>query len=354
MSKTKTKKRPSFLIVGFFLVIIVIMFVANIGNTVQQEFEAPREGFGKMYTVEGRLIAITGSNNVRVWNWGTHEKENDFASPSAQDLLYLPSDRLIYISSSDKSKIKIMNPITKQQETSVSSPYGWQCGMLSLSTNSNSIASLLSSKKPGANNRLGLAIISLASSGIEHDTVIIRDRVAYSNIYGIAISNNGMYAAFVGDKNGKAWLAIADVSKKKIVAEHTIETITDLTCAAFPKDNSLLYAGGEGKFVYCFDAKTGDLVKKLQMEEHSEGAFNEQRVTSIVLSSNGKLIAACLTPISLVYIWNAADDKLLGHVKGSLGLSYIAFSPDSSQYVISGNNYMGNLKINSCPEEPIN
>lgn len=163
-----------------------------------------------------------------------------------------------------------------------------------------------------------------------------------------------MYAAFVGDKDGKAWLAIADVSEKKIVAEHTIETSTDFTCANFRKDNSLLYAGGDGKFVYCFDTKTGDLVKKLQMEEHSEGAFNEQRVTSIVVSSDGKLLAACLTPVKLIYIWNTSDDKLLGRVEGSRGLSYISFSPDSSQYVISGNNYTGNLKIHPCPEEPTN
>lgn len=130
-----------------FAVIVILMFIANLGNTIQPEFEAPREGFDKMYTVEDKLIAITLSNNVRVWNWGTHEKENDLTGPGAQELRYLPSDRLIYIPSNDKSKIKIMNPTTKQQEESVSAPYGWQCGMLSLSTNSNFIASLLSSKK---------------------------------------------------------------------------------------------------------------------------------------------------------------------------------------------------------------
>ncbi len=352
--KTTKKKSPLKFVALGFITIVVLMFIANLNNTTNEEFEAPREGFEKTYTVEDKLIAITLSSNICVWNWDTHEKENDLTPPGAQELLYLPPDRFIYIPSNDRSKINIMNPITKQQEMSISSPYGWQCSMLTLSTNTNFIASLLSPKKTGANNSLALAILSLASSEIEHETVIIRDRVAYSNIYGIAISNDGMFAAFVGDKNDKAWLAIADVSKKKIIAEHTIETIADLTCAGFLKDNSLLYAGGEGLFVYCFDTKTGDLVKKLQMEQHSGGVFNEQRVTSIVISPDGKLLAACLTPISMVYIWNASDDMLLGRVKGSRGLSYISFSPDSSQYVISGNNYMGNLEICPCPEEPTN
>jgi WD40 repeat protein len=353
-SPANKKKSPVLLFSMCFIVIIGIMFIANIGNTIQPEFKVPREGFKKTYTVEDKLIAITLSSNLRVWNWDTHEKIDDLVLPGAKEHLYLPSNKLIYIPSNDRSKIKIMNPITKHQETSASSPYGQQYSMLTLSENSNYIASLLSPKKLDTNNHLGLTIISLVSSRIEYDTITIRDRVTYSNIYGIAISNDGNFAVFVGDKDDKAWLAIADVRKKNIVAEHTIENSIDFTCARFLKDNSLLYVGGEGLFVYCFDTQNGDLVKKLQMEQHSGGVFNEQRVTSIMTSPNGKLLAACLTPTSKVYIWNASDDMLLGYVKGSRGLTYISFSPDSSQYVISGNNYMGNLKICPCPEIPTN
>jgi WD40 repeat protein len=346
----KNKKKSPAIFILLFSAIVILMFVANRNNTIISEFEAPREGIRKMYTVGKQLIAITLSNKICVWNWGSSKREYDFSTPDSKDVLYLPLDKIVYVPANNKSQVNIMNPVNSQNNTVATFPYGWQAEVLSLSTNNNYIGVSITSKTTRENNCLGIARISLASPEIEHDTVIFEGKFVYSNVYGLAISDDGNFAAFVGDKDGKAWLAIVDISKKKIITEHIIETSTDFTCTRFLKDSNLFYASGEGRLLYCFDASTGNLVKKLQMDEHSGGKFNEQRVSSIVVSSGGKLLAACITPAKLVYIWDTSTDKLMGRVEGSLGLSLISFSPDSSQYVISGNNYTDNLEVYPLPE----
>jgi len=114
----------------------------------------------------------------------------------------------------------------------------------------------------------------------------------------------------------------------------------------------VVYAGGEGRYLYCFETDSGKIVRKFLMdEEQLTVSFNEQRVTCTEVSPDGFVVAAGVNPGNKIYFWDTRTSKRLGVMGGCRGLNNLAFAPDSSKFVVAGRNYGGSLKVRRVPEK---
>jgi WD40 repeat protein len=186
-------------------------------------------------------------------------------------------------------------------------------------------------------------LVPVATIDKKDDTLIL---------YELDISDDGASIAVVGQADNFAWIGLVDVSEKRMVWEKVMEASGDFTDVAFSPNGQVIYAGGEGRYLYSFETVSGKIASQLLMDqEQLTASFNEQRVTCAEVSPNGFVVEAGVNPGNKIYFWDTRTGKRLGVLGGCRGLNNLAFAPDSSTFVVAGRNYSSSLKVSRVPEK---
>ncbi len=347
------KKSPVLLFFVGFLVIVGVMFIANYRSPLVQELDAPDDGIQKLYTVRDSLVAVSNRSEIYLWNWKELEDKAKIISVKAANVAVLPADKLVLVSANNSNTIIISDFENNSKQKQLSIEDGWLCKHLSINRVGRA-AFGFEQKGETSQNSSPYGRIRLETIRPDFDKLLpvatIDKKDNSLSLYGLAISNDGAFIAVVGQKNDVGWVGTVDVAQKKLLWEKSIETSADITEIAFSPDDKVLYAGGEGRYLYCFETDSGKTVRKLLIdEEQLTVSFNEQRVTCTEVSPDGFVVAAGVNPGNKIYFWDTRTSKRLGVMGGCRGLNNLAFAPDSSTFVVAGRNYGGSLKVRRVP-----
>jgi WD40 repeat protein len=330
------------------------MLIANYRSPLVKELNAPAAGIERLYTIDGSLIAVSMANEVWVWDWAGLADGPRTRSVKANEVLWLPGDGLILAPSDNSGAIIISDYMNDKRYEQLELNGSWRCEHLGIGGGGRFVALALvgdgsQGRGPGNSKRFRLEMLSpgldklvpVATIDKKDDTLML---------YELDVSDDGASIAAVGQTNDFAWIGVFNVAQRKIVWEKVVETSVEFVNVAFSPNGEVIYAGGEGRYLYSFETASGEITSRLLMdEEQLMASFNEQRVTCAEVSPDGFVVAAGVNPGNKVYFWNTRTGKRLGVLGGCRGLNNLAFSPDSSTFVVAGRNYGGSLKVRRVP-----
>jgi len=354
VSSSKKKKSPAVLFLAALFAILVVMFVAHYRSMLEQEMQAPTDGIERLYTAVGSLIAVSKTNEVWVWDWANLADKPLIRSVRASSVLWLPGDRLILASFDSLGTIVVSDFINGTDNKQLVFGDSWQCEHLGIDGGGRFVALALAEKHsqgrgPGNSTNFQLEMLSPGLDKL-NSVLTIDKKDDPLILYELDVSDDGAFIAAVGQIKNFAWIGLVNVSEKRMVWEKEVEESTDFTDVAFSPNGQVIYAGGEGKYLYGFEASSGEITSRLLMdEEQLMASFNEQRVTCAEVSPDGSVVAAGVNLGNKVYFWDTRTGKRLGVMGGCRGLNNLAFAPDSSTFVVAGRNYGGSLKVRRVP-----
>jgi WD40 repeat protein len=361
VSSSKKKKTPAILFFGALFAIVIMMFVSNYRNTLEQELDTPVEGIKKLYTTKDSLVAVSDSSEVRIWNWDKIDAKPEIKRLQADTAVWLSADKLAWVPSNNPGEIVVGSWADKQKSEQLTFGSSWQFKHLGISHTGKFVALLLAVREgiDESSGNYGRFRVKMFSPDFDKlvNIVTIDARNQALSLYELAVSEDGAFIASVGQKNKFAWIVAVDVAQKEILWEQTIQESEYFTDVAFSPNGKVVYAGGEGKHLYGFETISGKVVRQLLMEEVSDisktRSFNKQRVTCAEVSPDGHIVAAGVSPSNRIYFWDTMTGTPLDIMDGCYGLNNLAFSPDSSSFVMAGRLYSGSLKVRQVPGESV-
>ena len=150
-------------------------------------------------------------------------------------------------------------------------------------------------------------------------------------------SEDGRLIAIPGWYSG---LAVVSVPEKRLLWETPGRDIGGIADASFSPDGKTVYCGGSDGCVYQMDSATGIALHEWWANNEDRSKYG-QRITSIAVSGDGRLVAAGTGPEGLVYVATAAGEKVRVFSHG-ITVYTLSFSPDSkSLATVAG----GKIKI---------
>jgi len=302
--------------------IVAMMILNNRKPILVRQLLGPRAGVNSLYTVDGKLIAISRDNDVYSWNWTDMSSWPQAGKIAADIVTPITGERLLYVPTGRSDTLVITNLKGDKELKSLPLPWGKTCRFLVSSANGRYAAAALIKGK----------VTELVL--VETNPVAIRETVSISagvELCNIAISNDGRFIAAVGSREGSGFVLVADSQDKKILWQQTITDCEKFDNIVFAPDGSAVFAGEELRFIYAFDCQVGQLIRKYEIPKYPIPSNKRQVITAIDISPDGLLVTANTEPAGTLFIWNTetgqkrAEFGLPGPVVGD-----ISFSPDSN------------------------
>lgn len=338
MPENKKKSPLKFIALGF-IVIVILMFLANSKTELLHGLKPPRGGVEKLYSKGNSLIAVSRTNNISIWNWNDLEVRPFKTSIQAEKSTILSEDSIAWIPLAKPDTVVLTDIKTKKEKNKLRLPYNQKCLQLSASRNGKYVALALIDKKDDSENpaNIHIEMIPQDFSQLKH-ILTIRNRNDKVSMRSIAIADNGQFIAIAGKKNNNGWITLIDVDRKKQLWQLGSELSPELTELAFSPDSDTIYTAGVGMTVYAIEIKTGQILHTFQMDDYKIPENKRRIVTCITIDHSGHLMAAGTEPVHQFYVWDIQTDKKVGlfqsHTSNSI-LSDIAFSSDLKTVAMS-------------------
>jgi len=339
--KKKTPKMPLILV---FFGIVLIMIVANIiPKKVQYECAGPTGGTVRMSTFTDKLVIISQNEEVYIWDWNNLSNTPRISSLGLNNMTAVDSDRILAVSTQDKDSMTIIDLNTGKELKRFWLYDAQKCTKINPSHNGKYVIAELPTNATSG-KEIKFAVINVDSSSTPK-VIKINSKLENFSTENFAVTNDGSLVAIVGgNKNGA--IILVDTLSRKILWEKTVDKSITFNKVIFSQDGSKIYASQKDRFVYVFECKTSEIVKKLEIAEYKTPANNPQIISCLTVSGDDSLFAASSGPGSQVYIWDAAKnwEKIDVLKTGHFMTSGISFSPDNTLIAIADST-VGPLKF---------
>ena len=330
-----------YIIISTVIVAIVAMMILNNCKSILvRELLGPRAGVNDLYTIDGRLIAVSRGNDVYSWDWADMSSWPQAGKIAADIVTPIAGERLLCVPPGLADTLVITNMKGDKELKSLSLPWGRTCQFLVSSANGRYAAAALIKDK----------VTELVL--VETNPVAIRETVSIPagvELCNIAVSNDGKLITAVGSGEGGGFVLVADSQDKKILWQQTITECKKFCNIVFSPDGTTVFAGEELRFIYAFGSLAGRLIRKFEIPKYPIPSNKRQVITAIDISPDGLLITANTEPAGTLFIWNTetgqkrAEFGLPGPVIGD-----IVFSPDSNM-IASGASVRSTISIWKIP-----
>jgi len=347
MSESKNKKISPVLLFGVgFILIFIMMFIANFRKSQGIELPSPPGGIEDVYTLDNHLVVISSSNEIYLWDWDKLDVGPEIKTVNSEKLLLSHSDNLVMIPLKDKSSVMIKDFRTGNKKRGFNFSGGWKYLQMAQSRNGEHVT-IVQSQSSAEGGRFRFDRLSEEFDNLEHIITIEEERFS---VFAIAVSDDGGLIAAIGEKDKEGWIVVIDVNKTERLWSKKFIDSSYLTEAVFDMDGKSIFVGGEGKYLFLIEAATGVITRQFKIESKVNQSFNEPRITAVKISLDGSTVAACINPDNKIQFWNILSGKQLGIKWGTRGLNNLSFSPDSTMYLTAGRVHGGNFKVRKVPE----
>jgi len=337
--RSKKSKSGVFLFFGALVIIFFIMIISDYRSDLMFEFPSPKKGVKQLVTLGNKLIAVSGENEIYVWDWsdlpaiyktGMIEADKVNAVSGGNFIAVDPRKNLLIVTSLRENK-----PLKQ-----LLLPLGKRCTKLKVSPNGiNTVIALQTSRS--SDNDFQIAVTDNSLSTLSE--VITKNKEDKLVLNDIAITNDGKYIVATG-KSDAGWMLVADAGRKTVVWEKVIPDSAKLDLVTFSPDGQMIYASTSSRNVGIFKTATGELVKKLEIEKYKTPLNNPQTISCINISPDSRLLAVSSVPASKIWLWDAKTGERIAVIgPGQFTVISLAFSPDSS--LLASGDLIGKVQI---------
>jgi len=331
-----------YIIISFVIAAIVAMMILNNCKSILvRELLGPRAGVNSLYTVDGKLIAISRDNDVYSWGWADMSSWPQAGKVAADIVTPIAGERLLCVPTGRSDTLVITNPKGDKELKSLPLPWGRTCQFLVSSANGRYAAAALIKDK----------VTELVL--VETNPVAIREAVSIPpgvEISNIAVSNDGKLITAVGSGDGGGFVLVADSQDKKILWKKTITECKKFCNIVFSPDGTTVFAAEELRFIYAFSSLAGRLIRKYEIPEMAAHGNQKQNISAVRISPNGKTLAVDIEPFSQIWFWDIETSEFIDKFAAfDKTVSDITFSPDSTM-IAAGCLVRSQIRIYKVPQ----
>ncbi len=346
MDKPQPKNKSSaFFIIGIFVAVIIVMFVARMHRQNVQTIKIPlNNGIATLLTYNDRLAAISNDNKIYILQWSDLSKKPIESVVESGEAVFVAPDTVL--------SVKRVNP-----DCLVVSGFGANSESKKISLSLTSNAASLYASRDGSKTILLLERGSAEHVAYELFEVAINSKQVHSialipseqgRVEHFSVSNDGRYVVAVGEKKEHGWLFVADTKENKIVWQKEILDFRKLYKGIFSNDGEIIYIRGSDSMLTLVQTSSGDIIDRVLLTEENKSTYRAPPTQTVTISSDGELVAA--TVFGDVYIWDARTRKKYNiSGVGHKVFSSMVFSPDGRFIATSDMRQGGVIKIARTP-----
>jgi len=352
MDKVKNKKPPAFLFIVGFVVVILIMIVANQEDSLMK-IDLPRnEGIRVLSTYENFLYAVSSDGKIFVWDWGELSKKPRTGSVTSEYAVLVGPDKVASLRRSGRQAVVVtdVNGGIRFKEISIDSGNKSE-SYLCANHSHNVLAVVQRSLKNSENVEVSYKFMIIdIEPGRVAKAMTITEKAADSWLTNFAVSDDGRFIAGVGEEDGHAWIVLVDMEQKQTMWTKTLLQLKAFGSVMFSLDNKTIYSGGSDGAVYIFQVSEGKLLDQFWFKGEAAIPHETISVRHMTISPDGSLLAYIYG--FKMYVFDCKTKRQI-HSQGT-GHKLpgpLAFSPDSNLIATSDLRQGGKIRIWPKPSE---
>jgi len=314
--------------VSLVVVFFIVFFVSSLKSVLIRQLQGPIAGTDNVLTVGGRLSVISKENYIYTWEWKDLSVWPVVAKPQAIVAVPLADDKIIFNPSANLEKLIVTNLKADKELASLSLPYGAECK--NIKTSSSGKFGLMSMFFNEGAEKGWFKLAEFDSELKKLSFVFQKDtNTEKFLIYDFDITDDNSLLAGAGEKD-KAWVFVKDIKDEKILWEKTFPEYGRFTAVRFSPDGKTLFVAEKVRYIISLDSATGNTSGVYEMPIYNTPANQNQNISCIAISPDGKILAADTEPGRTVWFWDITTGKKIGEIYASdFTVSGMAFSPDS-------------------------
>jgi len=341
MSNQKTKKKSGVLFFLLcFLAIVIVMFIANRKTVLVNEIKLSfNNGIINLSTSRNFLVAASLDNKIYVCDWNNLSQEPKVGITKSPQAILLDKDFVVSLQKNPKAVVAIsLKESKKLKEISLASDKEPEYLAENLKNNTVVVLIAETSEQQPIVTHYELLSIELETKRV---STIAIEKLNDGKLQAVAVSNNGDFAAIVGEKNKLGWMALIKLKQKQKLWEKTLPESTPFLSVAFSPENEFIYAGDSSSTLYKLDY-SGKVINRLRPPTAKKQS--NAPVQNIAISSDGRFVAANFA--DNVNVWERESGKnIFSRHPGHKITSGVAFSPDGQLLATSDMRQGGTIRI---------
>lgn len=350
MSKKESRKSSVLLFVGAFVVIIIVMFVANQSKDIEVALEMPfNEGVRSLSTYESKLMAVASDGKTFLWDWDKLDQDAVVGQAAFEQALLLDVDSVISIKQGRPAAVVVSSVNDEKIEKEIRLDSDTDLGVISANRDRSVLVAILAESSDSKD----WTDYKFYNIGLEDKRAFRINQASDDNsliqLTDFAVSDDGRLVAGAGEKDRKARLLVIDITGRSILWDKIYDVPDSFASVIFSLDGKNIFAGGNDGALYKINANTGKVINKVQIKEQIEAAHKAVPIQNLAISPNGKLIAVGTTSG-----FRVLDCEFNNEVFSEIGIHKLSgplvFSPDSDLIATSDLRQGGEIKIWPIPE----
>ena len=349
MSKKNPKKSPMIVFIGAFIVIIILMIIANLSKDVEVALEMPfNEGVRSLSAYDNKLLAVASDDKTFLWDWDELGQDAVIGKAAFEQALLLDADSVISIKQGQPAVVVVSSVRGGEVEKEILLDSGTDLGVISTNCDCSVLVAILAVSSD-SKDRTEYKFYNIDLDGQEASRINqVSDDSSLIQLTDFAVSDEGKFITGAGEKNHKARLLVIDIKGERVLWDKTYDVLKSFTSVIFSLDGKNIFAGGSDGALYKINANTGEIINKAQIKEQIETAHKAVPIQNLAISPNGKLIAVGTTSG-----FRVLDCEFNNEVFSEIGIHKLSgplvFSPDSSFIATSDLRQGMKIKIWSIP-----
>jgi len=341
MNEQKTKKKSGALFFLLcFLAIVIVMFIANRKSVLVKEIKLPfNNGIINLSTSRNFLVAAGLDNKIYVCDWNNLSQEPKVAITKSPQAILLDNDFVVSLQKNPKAVVATSLKESRMLKV-ISLDSNKTPQHLTANLKNNTVVVLLAENLEQQPIVTYYELLSIELETKRVSTITI-EKLNDGKLQALTVSNNGDFAAIVGEKNKLGWMALIELKQRQKLLEKTLPESTPFLSVAFSPENEFIYAGDSSSTLYKLNY-SGDIINRLKPPTAKKQSTAP--VQNIAISSDGRFIAANFA--DNVNVWDRESGKnIFSRHPGHKITSGVALSPDGQFLATSDVRQGGTIRI---------
>ena len=349
VSKSK-KKSPVALFFAGFVLVVIIMLVANQRSALVDEMQLPfNQGIRELSTYKNSLMAVSSDYKIFVWDWDELSKKPRTGSVESQQAVLLEGDLIasLRLAGSEAIVLKDIKGDETHKEISIGSGSESKA-YLRANSSRDVLAVILADEENGATEPSFQFFTIDLDAGRALKVLDVTDQEGGLQLTDFAVSDDGQFIVGAGSKGEHACMLLVDLRQKKVIWEKMLPDTENFTSVIFSRGTGTIYAGSDDS-LYKVQTDLGELLRRIQVTEKVETAHKPIPIQYIAVSPDGKLVAVTL--FQRLYIFECTMGRCIFKKSSGHKLAgALVFAPDSRFVATCDLRQGGTIKIWKVPQ----
>ena len=350
MTALKNKRMsPAVLFVGAFVVIIIIMLIANQSKDVEVVLEMPfNEGIRSLSTHKNNLMAVASDGKTFLWDWDKLDQKPETGSMASEQAYLLDPDVVALIKQGRSTSLVVSNFQGDKIKKSILLDSKGSHVFLIVNRNQSALAAI-TAKNSDSESRVDYQFLNIDLEREKTSKITdITDKAGDIQLADFAVSDDGYLLAGAGGKDHRARLVLVDIRQKRMLWDKTYDNPDRFGSVIFSFDSKTVFAGGGDGAVYWFRVSDGKLVDQFRFKGEPQIAHKTSCTQHMTISHDSSLLAFVYG--FRMYIFDCKTKKeIFSRGPGHKLPGPLAFSPDSEFIATSDLRQGGKINIWPVP-----